>query len=206
MLHLRYPDAQLFGCDYALGMLKEASKNGSAVKFLQTDAHALPFAGGAFDVVVSNLTYQWVGDLAQAFAEVRRVLKKGGAFYFTVFSENTLFELRRTILDFVSGAQTVASTANLPNRQLIETTLTGLGFSNVQIEYNRSRSYYKYLGELLIWLKQIGANRLWPQSFYRGLSSRSFLDTISREYEKRYTEGDRIFATFEVLFASAISR
>ncbi|MGQ9683001.1 MAG: class I SAM-dependent methyltransferase [Anaerolineae bacterium] len=55
------------------------------VVFQQAGASALPFADGAFDAVVSNLTFHEVRDTADKRALVRealRVLKPGGAFAF----------------------------------------------------------------------------------------------------------------------------
>ncbi len=45
-------------------------------------AEALPFADGTFDVVSANMVVEHVTDPARLLAEVRRVLKHGGAFAF----------------------------------------------------------------------------------------------------------------------------
>lgn len=202
MLHLRYPDARLFGCDYAYGMVRQAHEKKISARLLQADAQMLPFSDGVFDAAVSNVTYQWVPDLAKAFLDVCRVLKSGAPFYFSVFSENTLSELRQTLLQFIAGDSGVRISA-LPNHALIVQMLGETGFGDIEVEYSRSRSYYKYLGELLLWLKQIGVNRFLPRQLHRGLSARGFLASLSEEYNKHYSEDGKVFATFEVLYVRA---
>jgi ubiquinone/menaquinone biosynthesis C-methylase UbiE len=59
-----------------------AREMGLAIEFYQCPAEALPFSDASFDTVVSALTLCTVGDPARSLAEVRRVLKPGGAFRF----------------------------------------------------------------------------------------------------------------------------
>ena len=67
-------------------MLRRAGKRarhlGLDVEFHQAVAEALPFPDASFDTVVATLVFCTVADPARALAEVRRVLKPGGAFRF----------------------------------------------------------------------------------------------------------------------------
>ncbi len=54
------------------------------VRFPEVDLQALPFADGAFDVVVHSDTLEHVPDPDRALAECRRVLSPAGACVFTV--------------------------------------------------------------------------------------------------------------------------
>ena len=192
----------LYGCDFAFGMLQQAHENHVPARLVQADAGALPFGDNTFALVVSNVSYQWVGDLVAAFREVKRVLRENGKFYFTVFAGQTLGELREIILDTRrQGAGSINGT--LPTRASVQAALKELSFCDIKIEEKRSRSYYRNLGELLSWLKQIGANRYLPQQLHRGLSARTLLNTLSKEYEHRFKEDGKIFATFEVLYVQA---
>jgi malonyl-CoA O-methyltransferase len=58
------------------------------------DAERLPFADNSFEMIFSNLTVQWCGDLEATFAEFRRVLKPGGVLLFSTLGPDTLKELR----------------------------------------------------------------------------------------------------------------
>lgn len=55
------------------------------VTCLPADAHALPFAAGAFDAVVSRLGVMFFPDAGGALGEVRRVLTPGGRAAFLVW-------------------------------------------------------------------------------------------------------------------------
>lgn len=69
------PAATVVGVDRAPRMLAKAPADFPRAV---VDATALPFSGGAFDVVVAAFMLQHVPDPATAFAEVRRVLTPGG--------------------------------------------------------------------------------------------------------------------------------
>ncbi len=188
----------LFGCDFAYGMLNKSKERNVSARLAQADAGALPFGENTFELVVSNVSYQWVSNLATAFGEVKRVLCRNGTFYFTIFSESTLKELREIV-----QSDTNDTNGTLPTKALIEATLSTLGFCDIGIKTKRRRSYYRNLGELLVWLKQIGANRYWTKQLYRGLSARTLLNTLSKEYKDRFTVGEKVYATFEVLYVEA---
>ena len=80
----RWKDADIFCCDIAHGMNLEARNNlaTSRVNVLTGDAEELPYKDASFDMVVSNLAFQWVTSLPKLFKEVKRVLKDGGEFIY----------------------------------------------------------------------------------------------------------------------------
>jgi ubiquinone/menaquinone biosynthesis C-methylase UbiE len=100
-----FPSGELHGLDLAYGMISQACRvarecaffaPSSGIKFpffLQADAEKLPYRSERFDLVLSNLAYQWVSDIGQAFREVYRVLRPGGRFFFSTFGNGTLTEL-----------------------------------------------------------------------------------------------------------------
>ncbi len=50
----------------------------AGVTFAQADAHALPFAAGAFDAVALHFALLWIERPSEALAELRRVLAPDG--------------------------------------------------------------------------------------------------------------------------------
>lgn len=87
------PAANIFVLDAAWGMAEQARKRDPNWQIVVGDAGALPFRPRMFDLVISNLAYQWVGNLAQAFRESAACLKNGGTFCFSMFGQRTLEEL-----------------------------------------------------------------------------------------------------------------
>jgi ubiquinone/menaquinone biosynthesis C-methylase UbiE len=79
-----YPQAvRLTGIDLSPAMLSiardRASNLGRAVDLREADAHALPFPGASFDTVVCTFSLCAIPDEHLAVAEMKRVLKPGGA-------------------------------------------------------------------------------------------------------------------------------
>ncbi len=68
-------------------MLTMAAAAGTSrpVEWRQADVMQLPFAGAAFDAVVCQFGAMFFPDKARAFSEVRRVLRPGGVFLFSVW-------------------------------------------------------------------------------------------------------------------------
>ena len=78
------PEGKVIGVDFAAPMLVRAPARAAAAsdtrraRFALADALALPFADGSFDCVTSAFVVRNVADLAQAFGEQARVLRRGG--------------------------------------------------------------------------------------------------------------------------------
>jgi ubiquinone/menaquinone biosynthesis C-methylase UbiE len=72
------------GVDVSLAVLKAAriEHPSMTLHFLQGDATSLPLTSGAFDTVFMLGGIHHVNDRARLFAEIQRILKPGGRFYF----------------------------------------------------------------------------------------------------------------------------
>jgi demethylmenaquinone methyltransferase / 2-methoxy-6-polyprenyl-1,4-benzoquinol methylase len=79
-----YPSSTAVGADFTPAMLRNArirtarDARAPRVRYVRADALHLPFADGRFDLVLSGFVARNLPDLAQAFAEFRRVLRPGG--------------------------------------------------------------------------------------------------------------------------------
>jgi len=60
------------------------------------DEEYLPFAPEQFDLIISNLSMQWINDLPGFFKQIKKCLKPDGVFLGSTFGENTLQELRNS--------------------------------------------------------------------------------------------------------------
>jgi ubiquinone/menaquinone biosynthesis C-methylase UbiE len=78
----RFPDLQLTATDYDDQLVGTAQRTlarfGSRAKAQRADALALPYADGAFDVVLSFAMLHHVGGWERALAEAIRVIRPGG--------------------------------------------------------------------------------------------------------------------------------
>ena len=79
------PEADITCLDYSPDMMRQAQEKAERlhlknVTFRQGDVGALPFADGAFDIVLSLNGFHAFPDKEAAYREVFRVLKSGGTF------------------------------------------------------------------------------------------------------------------------------
>ena len=64
--------------EISIKMLELARHKTTEIKLVQTDAETLPFAANSFDAAFATLVFCSVPKPENAFAELRRVVKKGG--------------------------------------------------------------------------------------------------------------------------------
>jgi len=97
LLHKRFKRSRIVVLDASREMLRRAREKQawfSPVSLLQGDATALPLRAGSVDLVFANLLLPWIDDARSVFAEVARVLRKGGLFAFSSLGPASLSELR----------------------------------------------------------------------------------------------------------------
>ena len=88
--------ARVTGVDFSPAMIDEARRRNPAIEFHTADAEQLPFANASFDAVIANFGIHHVERPERAIAEARRVLKPGGIFAFTFWTDrqdNTAWRL-----------------------------------------------------------------------------------------------------------------
>ena len=77
-------EPDIFMLRKAVSRLSEISSNndGGCAVLVQAEAESIPFPDNSFDTIISTLTFCTIGNPQQAAAEIRRVLKPEGRFYF----------------------------------------------------------------------------------------------------------------------------
>lgn len=191
-----FPESSVVGLDFSEGMLAKLQEKYENTFAVAADAQQLPFKDKSFDLIVSNLAYQWVFDLPKAFLEARRVLSDGGVFAATLFGHHTCDEF------FTSLKATGTSQEDfnrLPKLEDVKSYLTQAGFSTAQVDYERIQIQFKDLWDLLGWLKAIGANNLSIGKFLGPQALQEANDYCLKNYP--YHEG--ICITFEVIWIYA---
>ena len=137
------PDAKIVATDLNPAMLAVAAARGSApnLSFEPADAQALPFADGAFDLVLAQFGAMFFPDKVGAYAEARRVLAPGGALMFNVWDAleaNTGSEaIHHAVRDVVPEPKP-GFIPRVPfgyhDAEQIEEELLAAGFSEVEVE------------------------------------------------------------------------
>ena len=195
-----YRGATVYGVDFAPGMLQQFRRGWwprNRPVPLCGDLLRLPFADAGIDLLFSNLTFQWIGDLAPLFAELRRVLHPEGVLMFSSFGPDTLAELRAAWAAVDDGVH-VNRFADMHD---VGDALLGAGLRDPVMDVDRLSREYADVHSLMRAIKSIGAGNA-AVGRPRGLTGRGALERLEAAYEHRSTEG-RPRATWEVVYGHA---
>ena len=138
------PGAPIVGCDFSGGMLRHAAARspGSArIGWVRSDAQALPFRDGSFDVLVSTEAFHWFPDQQRALAEFYRVLAPEGRLLLALMNAPVEWLTRMGH----AGSQLLGEPAIWPTRQRLREQAEHAGF---RVE-RQSRVYRIPLGVTL---------------------------------------------------------
>lgn len=194
------PDSQIIGLDFAPGMVEFAKKKYEDITVIQGNGCVLPFKPATFDMLISNLAYQWIGDFSTAFKGNYEVLKPAGKIYLTMFGYNTFKEL----FDSLEQTREQEKSDNLGIARLktmedIKEFAVQAGFKQVQCDYEIIKVHFPDMFSLVKWIKNIGANVLKTESFV----GKQWLARANRYYAENYKDKFGIDATFEVIWLEA---
>ncbi len=197
-LLLKFPNAYVGGVDFAKGMADCAREK--KINFaIQADAHQLPFKEKTFDLIFSNCAYQWIADLAKAFASSAYVLKDEGDFYFTCFGRNTLQELRLSLRKVGVDLYNKQHNWHFLEEKKIYDFLCESKFQKITMETQAVVCEFSDMFALIRWLKSIGANRIKRDIFV----GKTMLNQANDFYKVDFSKGNSVYATFEVIYGKA---
>lgn len=186
--------------DLAPGMCAAARTAVPRAAVATADAEALPFRGGAFDLVVSTSTLQWLPRLAPALAEARRVLAPGGVLCAALFGAETLRELRDA-WRAAAGPDAGGRTHAFASRADLEAALAASGLRARAVVEERLVEWHPDARAVLRSLKEIGASSAVPGR--AGLGGRAATLEMLRRYDATHRTARGVPATYHVLVALA---
>lgn len=165
---------------------------------------ALPFAPGAFDLVVSGFSLQWVNDLPGALAQVRRMLAPDGLFLACFPGGASLVELRAAFAQAEGELSGGASPRVSPFVDLrdLGSLLQRAGFALPVTDVDGFTLRYDSMFALCAELRAMGAANALTQRSRRPLR-RDVLMRAGEIYSERFSDADgRVRATFELVWLS----
>jgi SAM-dependent methyltransferase len=198
--------AALAGVD-AIGAMVAASAGGEGVRpplFVAADEEALPFADGAFDLVVSALALHFVNDLPGALIQIKRALRPDGLFLAALLGGETLTELRQSFAAAESEVEGGLSPRVAPFADLrdLGALLQRAGFALPVTDSDCITVRYDSAFALMHDLRRMGAaNPLIDRR--RTPLRRTTLMRMAEIYAQRFADADgRVRATFELMWLS----
>ncbi len=190
----------LVQCDLAPEMAAMAG-HGAGGLTLAADEEALPFAHGAFDLVLSNLSLHWVNDLPGALAQIRMALKPDGLFLAAMLGAETLKELRRALTEAEVAEEDGLSPRLSPMADVrdLGSLLQRAGFALPVVDLDTLTVSYETPMKLMADLSGMGeTNALLDMR--KGLTRRATLMAAAARYAELFAGDDgRVPATFQVI-------
>ncbi len=197
----KYPNTDFIGVDIAEGMLHFARQRQPIERcsWLAADAEALPFADHSVDIIFSSLAVQWCEHLPCLLAEIQRILKPGGVFYFSTLVDGTLAELKQAWSKVDDYVHVNDFTSQCYWQDCIEA-------SSLSIEYWQPQTitlHYDCLSQLTSELKAIGAHNVNSRR-PEGLVGRAKIKTLKAAYEVYRDSRGKLPASYQVLYSAVV--
>lgn len=192
----------LVQCDVSAAMAGEA-RGLRAV----ADEEMLPFADGAFDLILSCLSLHWVNDLPGALIQIRRALKPDGLFLAALFGAETGRELRSALMDAELAVEGGASPRVAPLVDVRDAgdLLVRAGFALPVADADTLTVSYPDPLRLMADLRGMGESNP-VRERRKTFTRRETLLKAAEIYAERFGGGEgRIPATFEIVFLTAWS-
>lgn len=200
LLRDTYRGARIIGLDIAHAMLMQARRRSGwwrRPRFVCGDIECLPFKDRSVDLLISNLTLQWCNELDAAFAEFRRVLRPGGAVFFSTFGPDTLRELRASW----RAADSYSHVNTFLDMHDVGDAMVRAGLAEPVLDVERVTLTYADVRGLMSDLKGLGAHNV-TAGRARGLTGRGRMQAMLAAYETLRRDG-RLPATYEVIYGHA---
>jgi NADH dehydrogenase [ubiquinone] 1 alpha subcomplex assembly factor 5 len=164
------------------------------------DEEDLTIANESFDLAVSNLSLHFVNDVEKAMRTYRDILRPSGIFLGMFLGGNTLIELRQAMSAVDIKMHNGLASHIIPMIDIKDAgrLVQKAGFKMPVADSEYVQVEYQNLKQLLQDLKGMGqGNCLLDQN--KKYSGKKYFEAVEQEYFKKYAEGDKIIATFELI-------
>lgn len=186
--------------------LGRLSQKGSQISTIRNasliESEILPLEPESQDLILSFFDMHRINDLPGWLIQLRRSLKKGGAFIGCYAGEQTLFQLRQSILAAEIAVMGGASPRVLPftGKQQMAGLLQRAGFDLPVVDSETVTVLYRDLFQMMQDLRNMGETNAMSARYKKFTPPNVFIET-SKIYAERFAEQDgRLPATFDIGF------
>ncbi|MCP4652186.1 MAG: malonyl-ACP O-methyltransferase BioC [Candidatus Omnitrophica bacterium] len=200
LLRDKFPDAKIKAIDISQSMICVAKRKRACqkVEFIVADAEQLQL-GCNFDLISSNVTFQWFDDLEKTLLLYNELLQKEGHIAFSIFGPRTLSELNYSLKQLYTSNVAITS-MGFVKKEKIKKILKSI-FKKVLITECVINEESSNLSELLRKIKYTGTRGV-------GVNANGFWTprTISKLEQIYYKKFSKITATYQAFFCQAVKR
>lgn len=208
LLAREYPQAHILALDIAPEMIKVAqAKLGHfhQITYLAADGENLQLGEtGHFDLIVSNLVFQWFAAYGQPFARYSQALQTGGDFLFSTLGEGTFLELYACLAQLTwpeVDRQPLCNPAPFISKEHLKAVMEQVGFQEIKVIEYTKQEYFPSSRAFLHALKKTGAHSyLTGRLGSKGVGPGIF--KVINQYDSRFQTNNGVPATYHCLFGS----
>ena len=167
----------------------------------ENDIESLGFENASKDLITSALNLHSVNDLPGVLHQIRSALKPDGLFVAALFGGETLYELRESLMQAELELKGGVSPRVFPfaDKQQIGALLQRAGFALPVVDSDILTVTYENIFKLMHDLRGMGENNVIAQRS-RINPGKEFFMKAAKYYQKNFSEGERIVASFEIIF------
>jgi len=194
-----FPKAEITAVDIAEGMIKvaKARVNNDQVNFLCGDIEDLQFEG-AYDLIISNATFQWFNHLEGTLSKLNALLSSKGVVCFSTFGEKTFHELHETYKAIQPDNSLRPGQSFLTLGDLESVMFNTFNQRQITTETADYTETFDSCLSFFESIKKIGANNSSSQGTVK---DPTFLQNVINHYESNYTVKGKVKATYQAVFA-----
>jgi malonyl-CoA O-methyltransferase len=204
LLRERFPLAKIKAIDISGEMVETAKVKlkGKGIEFAVKDAEELELSEESdstetFDLITSNVSFQWFAGLEKALLDYKDRLKPGGTILFSTFGPLTFYELNDALKELSEEADEISSRRFLEKMKI--TKIMKSLFKKIEVREEAFKENYASLREFLKKIKYSGTRG-------NGTGTKSFwvsekIDNLERIYRKKFNE---IVATYQVYICKGV--
>ena len=169
--------------------------------FLNIDEEKIPIDKEKLNLVISNLYLHWSNDIVSTFSEIYRILKADGLFLGSIFGNDTLKELKYSVYTAENKILKKVTPRVSPfiKMQDAGSLLQKSGFQLPVIDRDVIKIFFKDIYSLMKSIRGMGeSNSLIERK--KNFTQKKILDLANEIYLKNFSENNKIYATFEILY------
>jgi len=214
LLASEYPLAQITAIDIAPEMIVVAREKLAIfpnINYIEADGEKLKgdniSVDRSFDLIVSNVVFQWFTDYAAAFIQYHSFLEPTGYLIYSTLGAGTFKELYVCLQDGNEGKSSCTlGDHKIHNRRetfignrYLQKAMVNAGFQLAGVEQVIKIEYFNSCRYFLRALKMIGAhNHLTEELAEQGLGSGIF--SLIKKYDARFLDERGVPATYQCLY------
>ncbi len=153
-----------------------------------------------YDLIVSFLSLHYSNDVIGSLIQYKNFLNHEGSFLAILFGGETLMELKSCFIEADENLYGKVYPRIIPMIQpkIVSSLLQRSKYSNPIITMEKVKIYYDSLKSMLRDLKSLG-QRNFLKDKSNHLDCKNYFKQVENLYFKKYSEKDKIFATFEFI-------